>query len=351
MPTPTPPILAPYTSSSSSPAQSLTLITSVLGATSNWLVLRILCDALSAGEYEGWGGAAVGGRGAARGRKVVLVSFLRSWEFWRGEARRAGLDLARFSNEGSFVFVDGLSELFSGATSAPSAAALPIRSAPPVSSRQPAVTRLPAEQQQQQQQRAATPAATRKLHWSTKGGLDAVERDIISAIEERNPNVPADEVSAENDTLLIVDQPDLLLAATGAGQGVGAAEMGEFIMGLRQHSHSTIVTVSADAPLIHNSSPTERQPTPLETEHAALVVGLAHQARMVMQLRGLDTGVARDVSGVLRISKGGGWVARRVEDKNSSSGGDGHGDLEEREVLYFIQADGAVRVFGRGEMR
>jgi elongator complex protein 6 len=56
-----------------------------------------------------------------------------------------------------------------------------------------------------------------------------------------------------------------------------------------------------------------------------------------MQLRTLDTGAAKDVSGVLRISKGGGFD--EVAD----------GAVEDKEVLYFVQRDGGVRVFGRGE--
>lgn len=56
-----------------------------------------------------------------------------------------------------------------------------------------------------------------------------------------------------------------------------------------------------------------------------------------MSVRGLDTGVARDVSGVLRITRGAGsWVERE---------GDG---LEEKECLYFIGGDGGAKVFERG---
>lgn len=55
-----------------------------------------------------------------------------------------------------------------------------------------------------------------------------------------------------------------------------------------------------------------------------------------MQLRTLETGAARDVSGVLRISRGGSWSV--TEDS-----------LEEQELLYYIQRDGGVKVFGRGE--
>lgn len=60
-----------------------------------------------------------------------------------------------------------------------------------------------------------------------------------------------------------------------------------------------------------------------------------------MQLRNLETGAASDVSGVLRVSKGGAW---EESDKISSEG-----NWEEKEALYFVQRDGGLRVFGRGE--
>lgn len=95
--------------------------------------------------------------------------------------------------------------------------------------------------------------------------------------------------------------------------------------------------MAADSPLIHNASTSAAQTaTPVETEHAAFAIGLAHRARSVMQLRTLETGAARDVSGVLRISRGGGWDV--AEDS-----------LDERELLYYVQRDGGVKVFGRGE--
>lgn len=73
----------------------------------------------------------------------------------------------------------------------------------------------------------------------------------------------------------------------------------------------------------------------MEGEHAGFAIGLAHRASSVMQLRTLETGAARDVSGVLRISRGGGL--------GSVNG------LDEKELLYYIQRDGGVKVFGRGE--
>lgn len=39
--------------------------------------------------------------------------------------------------------------------------------------------------------------------------------------------------TTDTDVLLVIDQPDLLLAATGQGAGVGATQMEDWILGLR----------------------------------------------------------------------------------------------------------------------
>ncbi|KAK2858504.1 hypothetical protein FQN49_004665 [Arthroderma sp. PD_2] len=407
MSTPTAPLLAPYTTPP--PYQSLHLITSVLGSTSNWVVLRYLCDTLQTSSLrrgnidslEGGVGLEEGNeeRSAAKKRKVVLVSFLRGWEFWRAEARRVGLDLNKLSKEGRFSFVDGVTELFSpaptpqspnptvpgGAVSSsprarkssvsspsfplpdrtppsPSQAARGPRPGPislsgrvnPLLARPtpptPPISAKPSTTFSQQNTSAGDDShrnpSIRTLRWvptrGSDGGLDGVEKAIASAIEDickGQSNEHKSEQAGENDVLLVLDQPDFLLAATGPSMCVGATEMGESIMGLRRLVHSTIVTAAADSPLMHSA----QQPTPLEIEHSALVVSLAHQAQMVLQLRGLDTGVARDVSGVLRVSKGG-----ALADTNTLKNEEG-GSWEEREVLYFVQGDGSVKVFGRGE--
>ena len=91
-----------------------------------------------------------------------------------------------------------------------------------------------------------------------------------------------------------------------------------------------VLAVSGDQPLMH------AQQTPLDVEHAAFVTGLVHQAYLVMSLRLLSTGAAKDVSGVLRVSRGG-----SVDEI-------GGGQVEEREVLYLVSGDGSVKVFERG---
>lgn len=66
---------------------------------------------------------------------------------------------------------------------------------------------------------------------------------------------------------------------------------------------------------------------------------MAHLAKIVLSVRELDTGGARDVSGVLRVSRGGAWWG--FDDGEE-------GEFEEREVLFFVGGDGGVRVFERG---
>lgn len=63
------------------------------------------------------------------------------------------------------------------------------------------------------------------------------------------------------------------------------------------------------------------------------MLSLAHEAEAVLSLRLLDTGTAKDVSGVVSITRGGDDLGRSIE---------------EHEYLYHIGGDGAVKVFERG---
>ena len=83
----------------------------------------------------------------------------------------------------------------------------------------------------------------------------------------------------------------------------------------------------------------EVQRTPLEVNHAAFVMWVAHQAVVVMETRALDTGTAKDVTGVLRITRG---PATNTNAETEM------GKFMEKEVLYYVGGDGGVRVFERG---
>lgn len=63
-----------------------------------------------------------------------------------------------------------------------------------------------------------------------------------------------------------------------------------------------------------------------------------------MGVRALETGAARDVSGVLRITRGGGWGW----EEDGEGDGEGMGMGREVELLYLVGRDGNVKVFERG---
>lgn len=159
------------------------------------------------------------------------------------------------------------------------------------------------------------------------GSLQDLENVIISYAEQNQGSVHAFKI------VLLMDGLDFLLATQPS---ITSLTLSRTIMTLRQHVHNTIVTASADYPLLHNSSPAA---TPLEREHRAFVASMAHQSRVVAQLRSLGTGAAKDISGVLRISTGGGY-----DDVEEQEAG-----FEEGEWLYQVKGDGSVRVWERGE--
>ena len=132
---------------------------------------------------------------------------------------------------------------------------------------------------------------------------------------------------------VVIDGIEFLTACL---PGVDVVTVQSFLLRIRALGSVLIVTTSADAPLIHNDHDSA---TPLEQVHAVLVSSLAHQSEWVMQLRGLDTGSARDITGVLRVSKGGAY-----EDTK-----DGDLMLDEEEWLYQVKGDGSTRVWSRGE--
>jgi elongator complex protein 6 len=59
---------------------------------------------------------------------------------------------------------------------------------------------------------------------------------------------------------------------------------------------------------------------------------------LIMSLRLLDTGTARDISGVIRIA-----AERELEE------GEAGLNLDGKELLYFVGGDGNVKVFERGQ--
>ncbi|KAL8772011.1 MAG: hypothetical protein Q9209_002676 [Squamulea sp. 1 TL-2023] len=249
---PIPPILLTHLQSPSK--GSLSLVTSVLGASANWVILRQIYAALKPPFGH-----------QAEATAVVLVSWLRGLDVWKDGARRLGLNL---SQNGGINFIDAL-----------------------------------------------------QSGLGLQEGMGEVERSLLKAIHEAK--------FKSTTIILVLDGIDFLLAATE----VTVDDVLDSIWELREHVHATIVSASADYPLI------QAQHSPLELNHAAFMMSLAHEANVIWGVRELDTGSARDVSGVVRITRG--PAAEGMEDVSGE-------DVEEKELLYFVAGDGGVRVFERG---
>jgi hypothetical protein len=70
------------------------------------------------------------------------------------------------------------------------------------------------------------------IQWKDNERLNGIENGIITAIEQVKGS-GTETGSADDDVLLIIDQLDLLLAATGQRASVGATQMESCILGLR----------------------------------------------------------------------------------------------------------------------
>ncbi|KAI1276313.1 hypothetical protein F5Y07DRAFT_139647 [Xylaria sp. FL0933] len=293
-----PPLLEPYLHHLPHETSSLILLSGVLGSSTNWLVHRYLYALLSSQSLSSSSYSSSSSRrqdepfddlhtGAEPQQQlhasVVFLSFLRDYAFWRDGCKRLGLDLDVASKKGSFVFVDGLTELF----------------VPPLLER--------------------GLGRERALRAATTENLRRVLEDAVAHAQASRSGTR---------TVLVIDQIDVLLAT--AGDVMSGQDLRGTVLGLREKVHSCIVTISADEPLI------AAQGTPLEKEHASLTLSLAHDAHLIMSLRILETGTAKDVSGVLRVTPGGDQEIAGTP-------------VEDRELLYFIGGDGSVRVFERGQ--
>lgn len=158
--------------------------------------------------------------------------------------------------------------------------------------------------------------------------------DLSNAVGQALQACKAEATSADgqrHNPTIVIDGLDFLLASQPDSHTV---RLQQFLSQIATSALSVIISCHADSPLLHQHHETA---TPLEREHAALITTIAHQARLVLQLRGLSTGAAREVTGVLRICKGGNEDEYLVDTAR-----------QEGEWLYQCKGDGSVRVWSRG---
>lgn len=340
-----PPLLQPYTRLPKN--DSILLLTSTLGASANWLIIRFLCEVLShdptSKNLEEVGRPKEGKDDVS----VILVSWMRSWEFWKSEARKGGsLDLERLKRDKKLAFVDGLSQLFLPETPQNAAAdraphqtigspigrspqnVLPVRGPPgKVPARTPATTStLVATASVAPSPQLNTPAG----HFFTiSPDLKEFERAVESAIRHLQ--------SVSSKTLLILDIPSLLLATNPS---ITPSLLSASILRLHTLTSHILVHLPADDALLSLSTP----PQPLEVDGHNFLVKTAHMSSRILSCRVLDTGVARDISGVLRVTKNPPAMTIALRQDGTTNGEEKQG----RELLYLVKGDGSVKIFERG---
>ncbi|MCJ1452267.1 hypothetical protein MMC28_002609 [Mycoblastus sanguinarius] len=235
---PVSPLLLSYVSLP--PFGSLTLLTLTLGVSTNWLLLRFLYSALKS-KGHGTSGNQDDATGDTADVSVVLVSWLRDGSWWK-EAGRKLVRSLQSKRLGAATLLVGFYEGID----------------------------------------------FHRVHFVDglsgalglgRCGLADVEKEVLQAVESANA------VSrGRRRVLLVLDGLDFLLAATECE----VQEMTDMVGEFRDHVYSVLLVIAADLCLTQSPS------TPLETSHAAFVTEMAHRARMIMSLRGLDTGAARD---------------------------------------------------------
>lgn len=351
-----PPLLQPHTRLPKD--DSILLLTNTLGASANWLIVRFLCEAFSQGPTTNDEGISPEGK---ENVSVVLVSWMRDWEFWKSEARKGGgLDLERLKRDRRLTFVDGLSKLFlpertqeniPGGPSPPTRSsqllsgqagripqtALPTRGPPgrpnprvPLSTNSStsntAMTTKPTGIAT-----SAVPQMTSFGHFCmTSQDLEHFQSTIETAIRHVQLQSPGK-------SLLILDTPSLLLATNPA---ISASSLSASLLHLHGLTSHILVHAPTDEALISLSHP----PQPLEIDAHNFLVKVSHMSTRILSCRVLDTGVARDVSGVLRVTDNGGGEQLRPEQIKDGNTEEQYG----RELLYLVKGDGSVKVFERG---
>lgn len=291
---------------------------------------------------------------------VVLVSWLKDWEFWKSEARKGGgLDLQRLKTEKKLAFVDGLSKMCLGdfmtetkagghtqptRSLAPGQAlrspvgrapqsSLPVRGPPGrIDPRAPTVPATSPAVGTGAGSSANHPSArTSDQFFITSPELGEVQRTVENAIRQIQSAAPQRKV------ILVLDTPSFLLASNPQ---ITPASLCAAMLHLHTLTSHMLVHVPADDALLSLST----LPQPLEVDAHNFLVKVAHMSSRILSCRVLDTGLAKDVSGVLRVTENkiGLDLALPSDDERNAE------ETQGRELLYLVKGDGSVKMFERG---
>ncbi|KAI1628884.1 hypothetical protein EDD37DRAFT_24766 [Exophiala viscosa] len=333
MPTAIPPTLAAYIQACLA-ARTQTLVTSVLSTPSPWLCLRLLYAALHGIEGQTLDRSEPVSRDS---RPVIFVSLLRPLSLWTETGRKLGLDIPDLLRSKKIIYIDGLS-LAASSTSNPRAG--PDGLLPPT---------LKLKSLGLNDLRDAVNTALKSMSTPPAAPMLPSSRGLPAGTPSpRTPqpaSTPTPVLPTNTKPIILLDGVDFLLASV---PNMSTLALGSVLSMWRAQCHALMITANADAPLLHTAT-SHDSGTPLERDHAHFLTSMAHQSRWVWQLRGLDTGSAKDVTGVLRISRGGDL---NFEEGSSGAGAQSHtrlDDMPDAEWLYQLKGDGSVRIWSRGE--
>ncbi|KAK9448720.1 uncharacterized protein V1518DRAFT_418013 [Limtongia smithiae] len=194
--------------------------------------------------------------------QVVFVSFVQNVEFHAECFKKAGVDINLHIAQKSFVFVDGSSALFND---------------------------LPAAS-------SSISAAHTSLH--LKAGLFPSWREQLQTLLERSRRGE----TRPRRQILCLEALDMVMALGIAG----ATELLNLVTELRNSADTTIVSTYSSAEMLTGYSPLAR-------EQCMYLQGLSRQALAIFSLRPLESGYSDEVSGFLRITRGGEPTTEVVE--------------------------------------
>jgi elongator complex protein 6 len=100
----------------------------------------------------------------------------------------------------------------------------------------------------------------------------------------------------------------------------------------KQRTKRTFISLFADHALLDSSDSNS-----LSKNQSILLTSLIHRAYSVISLRPLQTGTAKDVTGVIRLTRGGSWYDFEHGNRDSA-------EMKEWEMLYRIE-DGRPKLF------
>jgi elongator complex protein 6 len=139
----------------------------------------------------------------------------------------------------------------------------------------------------------------------------------------------------EGETILILDFPDIPLTMEPTSSDILLTHIAQW----RQQAYATIVTLTIEnlASASYEGHPHNAAlggASPVLLQQQQFVLSIAHHADMVFSTKLLDTGTAKDISGVVRITP-------RT------------GAMGDKELLYFVElgVGKGVEVWERGGLR